>query len=100
MKVHYSDYKDFNNLALCLAFNYNKYEPPRDPGKVTKLQYKDTIHILVVYSYNWAVQYLCGGGIHKGDRHALGMSFLEIAQFFGCQFCDEKKWQTSASTMP
>ena len=80
MKVHYGDYKDFNNLALCLAFNYNKYEPPWDLGKDTKLQYKDAVCILVIYSYNWAVQYLCRGGIHKGHRHALAMSFFEISQ--------------------
>ena len=95
MKRHYSNYKDFNDLALCLAFNYNKYEPPQDLGKDMKLQYKDAIHILVIYSCNWAVQYLCGEGVHKGHHHALAMSFLEIAWFFGGQFCDDKmtnKW--------
>ena len=55
-----------------------------------KLQYKDTICILVMFSYNRAVQYLCGGDVHKGHRQALAMSFLEIAQFFGNQFCDKK----------
>ena len=95
MNVHYGDYKDFNNLVLCLAFNCNKYEPTQNPGKDTKLQYKDAVCILVIFSYNWAVQYLCGGGIPKGHRQALAMSFLEIAQFFGSQFHDEKmtnKW--------
>ena len=90
MKVHYGDYKDFNDLALHLAFNYNKYEPTQNPGKDTKLQYKDTVHILVVFSYNWVVQYLCGGGVHKGHCQALAMSFLEITRFFGSQFCDER----------
>ena len=52
MKVHLGDYKDFNDLALCLTFNYNKYEPPQDLGKDMKLQYKDAVHILVMYSYN------------------------------------------------
>ena len=48
-----------------------------------------------IYSHNWAVQYLCGGDVHKGHRHALAMLFLEIARFFGSQFHDEKmtnKW--------
>ena len=95
MNVHYGNYKDFNDLVLHLAFNYNKYEPTRNLGKDTKLQYKDAICILVIFSYNWAVQYLCGGGVHKGHRQALAMSFLEIAWFFGGQFRDEKmtnKW--------
>ena len=95
MNVHYGDYKDFNNLALHLTFNYNKYKPTRDPGKDTKLQYKDAIRILVVLSYNRVVQYLCGAGVHKGHRQALAMSFLEIARFFGGQFHNEKmtnKW--------
>ena len=90
MNVHYGNNKDFNNLALCLAFNYNKYKHTEDPGKDTKLQYKDTICILVIYSYNQAVQYLCGGGIHKGHHQALVMSFLEITWFFGGQFHDKK----------
>ena len=92
MNVHYGNYKDFNDLALHLAFNYNKYKPTQDLGKDAKLQYKDAIHILVIFSYNRAVQYLCGAGIHK----ALAMSFLEMAQFFGSQFHDEKmtnKWR-------
>ena len=59
-------------------------------GKDTKLQYKDAISILVIFSHNWVVQYLCGGGVHKGHRQALAMSFLEIARFFGGQFCNEK----------
>ena len=87
MNVHYGNYKDFKDLALCLAFNYNKYS---EPGKDTKLQYKDTVHILVILSYNWVVQYLCGGSVHKGHRQALAMSFLETAQFFGGQFHNEK----------
>ena len=65
MKVHFGDYKDFYDLALQLAFNFNKCEPSHDPDKDTKLQYKDAVCILIVYSYNQAVQYLCGGGIHK-----------------------------------
>ena len=95
MRVHFGDYKDFNDLALCLAANYNKYEPSHNPGNETKMQHKDAIHILVVYSYNWCIQYLCGRGIHKGHWQALGMSFLETARFFSGQFCDEKmtnKW--------
>ena len=95
MNVHYGDYKDFNDLALPLTFNYNKYKPAWDPGKDTKLQYKDTVCILVIFSYNWAVQYMCRGGIHKGHHQALAMSFLEITRFFGRQFHDEKmtnKW--------
>ena len=90
MKVHYGDYKDFNDLALCLAFNYNKYEPTRDPGKDMELQYKDAVHILVMFSYNQAVQYMCRGGVHKGHCQALAMSFLEITWFFSGQFHDEK----------
>ena len=90
MKAHFGEYKDFNNLALHLATNYNRYEPFCDPGKDTKLQYKDAIHIIIVYGYNWCVQYLCGWGIHKEHCQALAMSFLEIAQFFGRQFHDEK----------
>ena len=54
------------------------------------MQYKDAVHILIVYSYNWCIQYLCGGGINKGHRQALEMSFLETARFFGGQFHDEK----------
>ena len=95
MKVHFSKYKDFNDLALGLAANFNKYEPSHNPGKEMKMQYKDTICILVVYSYNWCVLYLCGRGIHKGYPQALGMSFLETARFFSSQFHDEKitnKW--------
>ena len=90
MNVHYGDYKDFNDLALCLAFNYNKYMPTQSPGKDTKLQYKDTVCILVIFSYNQAVQYLCRGGVHKGHHQALAMLFLEITRFFGSQFCNEK----------
>ena len=90
MNVHYGNYKDFNDLALRLTFNYNKYEPTRDLGKDAKLQYKDTIRILVIFSYNQVVQYLCRVGIHKGHCQALAMSFLEMARFFGGQFCDEK----------
>ena len=90
MNVHYGNYKDFNDLALCLTFNYNKYEPTQDLGKDAKLQYQDAVHILVIFSYNQAVQYLCRVGIHKGHHQALAMSFLEITQFFSGQFCDEK----------
>ena len=95
MKVHFSKYKDFNNLALRLAANFNKYKPSCNPGKETKMKYKDAIHILVIYSYNWCVQYLCSWGIHKGNQQALGMSFLETIWFFSGQFRDEKmtnKW--------
>ena len=94
MKVHFSKYKD--NLALRLAANYNKYKPSRNPGKETKMQYKDAVRILIVYSYNWCDQYLCGGGIHKGHWQALEMSFLETTRFFGGQFHDKKmtnKWR-------
>ena len=58
--------------------------------KDTKLQYKDTIRILIVYSYNWCVQYLCSGHVHKGNHQALGMSFLKTAQFLGSQFHDKR----------
>ena len=90
MKVHFGKYKDFNDLALWLVANFNKYEPSHNPGKETKMQYKDAICILIIYSYNWCVQYLCGKGFHKGHWQALGMSFLETAQFFDSQFHDEK----------
>ena len=96
MNVHYGDYKDFNDLVLCLAFNYNKYKPTQNLCKDTKLQYKDTVRILVMFSYNQTVQYLCRGGVHKGHHQALAMSFLEIARFFSGQFHDEKmtnKWR-------
>ena len=95
MNVHYGDYKDFSDLVLHLAFNYNKYKPTQDLDKDAKLQYKDTIHILVIFSYNQAVQYLCRAGVHKGHHQALTMSFLEMTLFFGSQFCDKKmtnKW--------
>ena len=70
--------------------NYNWYEPSCDPGKDTKLQYKDAVRILIVYGYNWCVQYLCGGGIHKGHCQALVMLFLQTTRFFSSQFDDEK----------
>ena len=95
MKVHFGDYYDFNDLPLWLAFNLNKYELSHNPGKDTKLPYKAAVHILVVYSYNQAVQYLCEGGVHKGHRQVLGMLFLEIARFFGNQFRNKEmtnKW--------
>ena len=93
MRVHFGDYKNFNDLALHLAANYNKYKPSHNPGKEMeerKMQYKDAVNILIIYNYNWCMQYLCGGGIHKGHWQVLGMSFLETAQFFGGQFCDKK----------
>ena len=96
MKVHFSKYKDFNDLILWLGANYNKYEPSRNPGKETKIQYKVGVCILIVYSYNWCVQYHCSRSIHKGHRQALGMSFLKTTWFFSDQFCDEKmthKWR-------
>ena len=96
MKVHFGKYRDFNDLALRLTANYNKYKPSHNPGKETKMQYKDAICILIVYCYNWCVQYLCSGGIHKGHWQALGMSFLETTWFFGGQFHDKKmtnKWR-------
>ena len=95
MQLQFGDYKDFNDLALCLAANYNKYKTSHNPGKETKMQYKDAIHILVIYSFNWCIQYLCGEGINRGHWQVLGMSFLETVRFFGSQFCDEKmtnKW--------
>ena len=96
MQVYFGDYKDFNDLALHLVANYNKYKPSWNPGKEMKMQYKDAIHILIIYSFNWCVQYFCSRGIHKGHWQVMGMSFLETTRFFGGQFCDEKmtnKWR-------
>ena len=72
MNVHYGDYKDFNDLALHLAFNYNKYKPTRDLGKDAKLQYKDAIHILVIFSYNQGSPVLVQRGRPQGTPSGSG----------------------------
>ena len=42
----------------------------------------------MVHAYNHTVKYFAPGGVYKGHLTALGLSFLEVAYFFGGQFCD------------
>ena len=45
--------------------------------------------ILTVCAYNSVVKFFAPGGVHKQHLMALGLSFLEVAYFFGSEFRDE-----------
>ena len=42
----------------------------------------------MVHAYNHTVKYFAPSGVYKGHLTALGLSFLEVAYFFGGQFHD------------
>ena len=52
------------------------------------MQYLHAIQALTVHAYNHTVKYFAPGGVYKGHLTALGLSFLEVAYFFGGQFHD------------
>ena len=53
-----------------------------------RMQYPHAIQALTVHAYNHTVKYFAPGGVYKGHLAALGLSFLEVAYFFGGQFHD------------
>ena len=52
------------------------------------MQYPHAIQALTVHAYNHTVKYFVPDGVYKGHLTALGLSFLEVAYFFGSQFRD------------
>ena len=52
------------------------------------MQYPHAVQALTVHAYNHTVKYFAPGGVYKGHLMALGLSFLEVAYFFGGQFRD------------
>ena len=52
------------------------------------MQYPHAIQALTVHAYNHTVKFFAPGGVYKGHLTALGLSFLEVAYFFGSQFRD------------
>ena len=68
------------------------------------MQYPHAIQALTVHAYNHTVKYFVSGGVYKGHLTALGLSFLEVAYFFGGQFRDpaftgQKKRQAHDSNL-
>ena len=68
------------------------------------MQYPHAIQALTVHAYNHTVKYFAPGGVYKGHLTALGLSFLEVAYFFGGQFRDpaftgQKKRQAHDSNL-
>ena len=58
----------------------------------------------MVHAYNHTVKYFVPSGVYKGHLTALGLSFLEVAYFFGGQFRDpaftgQKKCQAHDSNL-
>ena len=93
MRLYYGKYKDFNDCALRLMRNYYEYEVTVMRGfedeANKRMQYRDAIKVLTVRAYNSAVNFFAPGGIHKQHLTALGLSFLEVAYFFGGEFRDK-----------
>ena len=90
MRLYYGKYKDFNDCALRLMRNYNEYEVTVTRGfedeANKRMQYRDAVKVLTVRAYNSAVNFFTPGGVHKQHLTALGLSFLEVAYFFGGEF--------------
>ena len=93
MLLYYGSYEDFNDCALRLAKNFNKYEvmPTKgfEGGANKQMQYRDAIQVLMVYAYNSAVKFFAPSRVHKQHLMVLGLSFLKAAYFFGGEFRDK-----------
>ena len=74
-----------------LLRNWNRYELISREGddlSDKRMQYPHAIQVLTVHAYNHTIKYFVPGGVYKGHLMALGLSFLEVAYFFGSQFHD------------
>ena len=93
MAVNFGDFRQFNDCTLRLWQNYNQYEVTMKKGYEgiagKRMQYRDAVQVLMVCSYNLAIEYFTPGTIHKGHWTVLGLSFLEAAYFFGSKFREE-----------
>ena len=89
--LHFGDFEQFNDCAIRLLRNWNRYELVSQEGddlSDKRMQYPHAIQALTVHAYNHTIKFFAPGGVYKGHLTALGLSFLEVAYFFGGQFRD------------
>ena len=89
--LHFGDFEQFNDCAIRLLRNWNRYELVSREGddlSDKRMQYPHAIQALMVHAYNHTIKFFVPGGVYKGNLMALGLSFLEVAYFFGGQFRD------------
>ena len=85
-QLYYGTYSDFNDCALRLLAYWNHDQRPH-----TKLQYLDTVQILVCYAYHHASShYFDKSGVHDNHLAYLAFSFLQVAKFFSAEFRDPR----------